>query len=150
MTGYNWHNWAFPKWLSLNSSNSVNPDKIQDQFGYERHSISDNNYNPWGSGKKEFSNTDWYPFQVVTGYRYLPRGSNENALFIISTGNVSFSRWGITLVTIPFLDFVMIHWICWIQWNSFRKNSNMLDEFNDNRDSHTHTHTHTLTHTSTF
>ena len=52
---------------------------------------------------------DWFLFQVVTGNRYLPRGSNENALFIISTGNVSVSRWVINLVTIPLLDFVMIH-----------------------------------------
>ena len=52
---------------------------------------------------------DWYVFRVVTGNRYLPRGSNENALFITSTGNVSVSRWVLTLVTIPLLDFVMIH-----------------------------------------
>ena len=51
---------------------------------------------------------DWYLFRVVTGKRYLPRGSNENALFITSTGNVSVSRWVITLVTIPLLDFAMI------------------------------------------
>ena len=52
---------------------------------------------------------DWYMFRVVTGNRYLPRGSNENALFITNTGNVSVSRWVITLVTIPLLDFVMIN-----------------------------------------
>ena len=52
---------------------------------------------------------DWYLFRVVTDNRYLPRGSNENALHITSTGNVSVSRWVITLVTIPLLDFVMIH-----------------------------------------
>ena len=63
---------------------------------------------------------DWYLFRVVSGNRYLPRGSNENTLYITSTGNVSVSRWVITLVTIPLLDFVMIHWI---QWNSFGKNS---------------------------
>ena len=67
---------------------------------------------------------DWYLFRVVTGNRYLTRGSNENALFITSTSNVSVSRWVITLVAIPLLDFVMIHWIRWIQWNSLRKNSN--------------------------
>ena len=32
-----------------------------------------------------------------------------NALFISSTGNVSVSIWVIPLVTIPLLDFVMIH-----------------------------------------
>ena len=52
---------------------------------------------------------DWYLFQVVTGNRYLPRGSNENALFITSTGNVSATRWVIPLVTILILDFVIIH-----------------------------------------
>ena len=52
---------------------------------------------------------DWYLFQVVTGNRYIPRGSNENSLFINSTGNVSVTRWVITLVTILLLDFVMIH-----------------------------------------
>ena len=61
--------------------------------------------------KKNFSllPVDWYLFRVVTGNRYLPRDGNENALFVTSTGNVSVSRWVITLVTIPLLDFVMIH-----------------------------------------
>ena len=54
----------------------------------------------------------WYLFQIVTGNGYLSRSSNENALFITSTANVSVSRWVITLVTIPLLDFVMIHRIC--------------------------------------
>ena len=52
---------------------------------------------------------DLYLFKVVTGNKFLPRGSNENAPFITSTGNVSVSRWVITLVTIPLLNFVMIH-----------------------------------------
>ena len=52
---------------------------------------------------------DWYLLRVVTGNRYLPRGSNENALFITSTDNVSVSRWVITLVTILLFDLVMIH-----------------------------------------
>ena len=53
----------------------------------------------------------WYLFRVVSGNRYLPSGSNENALYINrpSTGNVSVSRWIILLVTIPVLDFVIIH-----------------------------------------
>ena len=66
---------------------------------------------------------DWYMLQVVTGNRYLPRGSNENAPFITNTGNVSVSRWVIPLVTIPLLDSVMSHWIHRIQWNLFRENS---------------------------
>ena len=51
----------------------------------------------------------WYLFRVVSGNRYLPRGSNENTLCITSTGNVSVARWVIPLVTILLLDLVMIH-----------------------------------------
>ena len=50
-----------------------------------------------------------YLFRVVTGNKYLLRGSNENAHFITSTGSISVSRWVITLVTITLLDFFMIH-----------------------------------------
>ena len=52
---------------------------------------------------------DWYLFRVVTGNRYLPRGSNEHAIIKTINGNVSVSTWVKTLVTIPLLDFVMIH-----------------------------------------
>ena len=34
----------------------------------------------------------WYLFRVVSGNRYLTKGSNENALYITRTGNVSVSR----------------------------------------------------------
>ena len=60
---------------------------------------------------------------MVSGNRYLPRSSNENTLCITSTCNVSVARWVIPLVTILLLDLVMIHWIRWIQGNSFRENS---------------------------
>ena len=50
-----------------------------------------------------------YLFGVVTGNRYLPRGSNGNALYITDTGNVLVARRVIHLVTIPLMDFVMIH-----------------------------------------
>ena len=45
--------------------------------------------------KKNFPllSVGWYLFRVVTGNRYLPRGSNENALSITNTGYVSVSRW---------------------------------------------------------
>ena len=49
----------------------------------------------------------WYLFPVVNGNRYLPGGSNENALFITSTGNVFLASWVIPLVTVPLLDLVM-------------------------------------------
>ena len=68
----------------------------------------------------------WYLFRVVTGNIYLPRHSNENTICITSTGNVSVARWVISLVTILFLDLVMIHWICWIQGEPFRENSIVL------------------------
>ena len=41
--------------------------------------------------------------------KYPPGGSNENALYITSTGNLFVARWVIPLVTIPLLDFVIIH-----------------------------------------
>ena len=69
---------------------------------------------------------DWYLLREVTGNRYLLRSSTENALFITSTGHVYVSRWLITLVTIPLLDFVMIHWI---RWNPFWKNSIVFGPF---------------------
>ena len=34
----------------------------------------------------------WYLFRVVSGNRDLTKGSNENALYITRTGNVSVSR----------------------------------------------------------
>ena len=62
----------------------------------------------------------WYLFRVVSGNRYLPRGSNENTLCITSTGNVSVARWIRPLITISLLDLVMIHRI---QGKLFRETS---------------------------
>ena len=59
----------------------------------------------------------WYLFRVVSGNRYLLRGSNKKAY---CNGNVFVARLVVPLVTKPFFDFVMIHWIRWIHWNSFR------------------------------
>ena len=63
--------------------------------------------------KKNFPllSVDWYLFRVVSGNRYLPRGSKENAFYITNTGNVAVSRWVIPLVPILDLlsDSVMIH-----------------------------------------
>ena len=44
---------------------------------------------------------------MVTGNRYLPRGSDGNVLCITTTGNgnVFVARWVMPLVTIPFLEF---------------------------------------------
>ena len=52
---------------------------------------------------------DRYLSRVVTGNRYLPSGSNDNALCITSTGNIPVAGWVIPLVTILLLDLVMIH-----------------------------------------
>ena len=54
---------------------------------------------------------DRYLFIVVSGNRYLPRGSKENALSNTITGNVTISIEVVLVVAIPFLDFVMIHCI---------------------------------------
>ena len=51
---------------------------------------------------------DWYLSRVVTANRYLPRDSNENTLFITSTGNVSVAGWVIPLVAILLLDLDVI------------------------------------------
>ena len=72
-------------------------------------------------------------FRVLSGNRYLPRGSNENTLCITSTGNVSVARWVIALVTVLLLDLVMIHWIRWIQGKSFRQNSNNIKRMDSNQ-----------------
>ena len=45
--------------------------------------------------KKNFPllSVGWYLVRVVSFNRYLPRGSNENALYITGTGNVFVARW---------------------------------------------------------
>ena len=61
--------------------------------------------------KKKFPllSLGWYPFRVVSHNEYLTRGSYGNAHSITINGNVYAASWVIPLVTIPFLDFVMIH-----------------------------------------
>ena len=61
-----------------------------------------------------------YPLRSTTVNRYHPRDSNGNIFFTTTSRNVSVVRYGVSLVTILLLDFVMIHWI-----QSFRKNSNI-------------------------
>ena len=46
---------------------------------------------------------------LVSGNRYLPRGSKEKVLSITITGNIIMSRYAVLAVAILFLDFVMIH-----------------------------------------
>ena len=42
---------------------------------------------------------------MVTGNRYLPRGSKENALSTIITGNVTKARWVALVITTPVFGF---------------------------------------------
>ena len=46
---------------------------------------------------------------VIVVIRYLPRGSKENVLSITITGNVTMYKYAMLVVTVLFLDFVMIH-----------------------------------------
>ena len=62
--------------------------------------------------------SQWWVTMDISNQRY----SNGNAHSITMNGNVSVVSWVIPLVTIPFLELVMIHWIRWIQWNKSRKN----------------------------
>ena len=55
---------------------------------------------------------------VITWNRYQSSGK---FIFTTTSRNVTFVRCRMSLVTILFLDFVMIHWIRWIQRKSFRK-----------------------------
>ena len=50
----------------------------------------------------------------------------EISLFTTTPRNVSVVEYGVSLVTILLLDFVLILWILRIQWKSFRKNSNTI------------------------
>ena len=53
----------------------------------------------------------WYLFTVVHHNGYLTRDSNGNAHSVTMNGNASAASWVIPLVTIPCLEFVMIHCI---------------------------------------
>ena len=71
-------------------------------------------------------------FITISGYisvanhhcdRYQPMDGSGNFLFTTTSRGVSNVRSRMSLVTILLLDFVMIHWIGWIQRRSFRENS---------------------------
>ena len=66
-----------------------------------------------------------YPLWLITVNRHHPRDSNGNIFFTATSRNVSVVNYGVSLVTRLLLDFVLIQWIRWIQWKSFRKNSNI-------------------------
>ena len=124
-------NWVFPKWISLNSANSVNCDKIQNWYGYQRYYASGNKYITSASNiyKVHFLYYLWVgiychsPLWTDTNQQIVV----ENSFYTTTSRNVSIVRYSMSsLVTILLLDFVMIHWISWIQRKSFRENSNII------------------------
>ena len=106
------YNWVFPKWLSLNSLNSMNHDKAQNWNGYQEYPclvivmFSD------VVVKMKFILLclDWYLFIMVIGNRYSPRG-RKKVFSITIIGTVTMSRQVMQVAIILFLDLVMIHWI---------------------------------------
>ena len=70
-----------------------------------------------------------YLLSITTLNRYQPRDSSRKIFFTITSSNTSIVSYGMSLVTILFLDLIMVHWIHWIQRNPFRKNSNVLRFF---------------------
>ena len=64
-----------------------------------------------------------YLLSLTTLNRYQPINSSEKFFFTTTPRNVSIVRYRMSLVAILPLDFVMIHWIRWIQRKSFRENS---------------------------
>ena len=64
-----------------------------------------------------------YLLSLTTLNRYQPTDSSEKFFFTTTSRNVSIVRYRMSLVAILPLDFVMIHWIRWIQRKSFRENS---------------------------
>ena len=60
--------------------NSVNHDKIQEQYGYQRYSISENRYIFWYSSKDEISTT----ICGICSEWWLAIDSNKNMLCILA------------------------------------------------------------------
>ena len=65
-----------------------------------------------------------FPVIVIgSTFSLLPLGRYLHFIFTTSFENIAITRCGVFLLTIPILCFCMIHWMQWIQGNSFRKNS---------------------------
>ena len=64
-----------------------------------------------------------YLLSITTLNRYQPRDSSRKIFFTTTSSNTSILSYGMSLVTILFLDLIMVHWIRRIQRNPFRKNS---------------------------
>ena len=89
---------------------------------YYWHCLTEQSYIPSHRRKSTFSliPLNIYLLPLATLNRYLSRGSNRKFSFTTSFGNIYITRDEVFLVTIPIMDFVIIHWI---QWKSFRENS---------------------------
>ena len=112
--------WVFPKWLCLNSANSVNHNQIQEQYDYQRYYPCGNRYIASTSNTKcIFITTSGY-ISIATHHS---TDSSGKLLFTTISRSVSIVRYRISLVTIQLLDLVMIHWVHWIQRKLFRENS---------------------------
>ena len=68
---------------------------------------------------------DGYLLLITTSNRYQPRDSSRKIVLTTTLSNTSIVSYGMSLVTILFLDLIMVHWIRWIQRNPFRKNLNV-------------------------
>ena len=67
-----------------------------------------------------------YLLSITTLNRYQPRDSSRKIFLPTTSSNTSIVSYVMSLVTILFLDLIKVHWIRWIQRNTFRKNSNMI------------------------
>ena len=73
-----------------------------------------------------------YLLPVTTGNRYQSTGSSRKFFVTTTSRNITIVRCRMSLVTILVMDFVMIHWIRWIQRKLFRKNSIKLYSVSEN------------------
>ena len=111
----------FPKWMSLNSANSVNHQKSPKNIVGTTYLdivtfpviVVESTFSLLPLGR--------YLLPQTTLNRYFSRYSSNNFISTTSSVNITITRHGVFLVTIPILCFVMIHWI---QWKSSRENSN--------------------------
>ena len=119
------NNGVFPKWISLNSANSVNHDKIQKWYGYQSHYHLLTDTLPILEIKSAFSllPLGMYLVPLTTWNRYQSTDNSGKFFFTTTSRNVTIVRCRMSLVTILVLVFFVIHWIRWIQRTSFRKNS---------------------------
>ena len=99
----------FPKRISLNSVNSVNHDKIQKWYGYQRYCPSGNKYT---TSAFSLLSLGRYPLPFTTLIRHQPTDSSGKFFFTTTSSNVSIVRYRMSLNS---------------EEKSFRENSNKVD-----------------------